>query len=162
MHVKRRDINQWQNSNNFQYNQAYVIGISNIPDVAFVFIGFNLSLLYSYYRHPLCKRGSQYHISINSSINAILRILTKSTQIHTSIKLERGLSKNINEVGNIFKSSFYSVYPLIHCGPDKIDAILQTTFSNAFSWMKMCSLWLRFHWSLFPRVKLTIFQHWFR
>ena len=26
----------------------------------------------------------------------------------------------------------------------------------------MCSFRLRFHWSLFPRVKLTIFQHWFR
>ena len=33
-------------------------------------------------------------------------------------------------------------------------------FPNAFSWMKMCKL--RFHWSLFPRVQLTIFQHWFR
>ena len=41
-------------------------------------------------------------------------------------------------------------------------AIFQTTFSNAFSWMKMYSIRLRFHWSLFPRVKLTIFQHWFR
>ena len=41
-------------------------------------------------------------------------------------------------------------------------AIFQTTFSNAFSWMKMFKFLLRFHWSLFPRVQLTIFQHWFR
>ena len=27
--------------------------------------------------------------------------------------------------------------------------------------MKISALWLRFHWSLFPRVQLTIFQHWF-
>ena len=34
--------------------------------------------------------------------------------------------------------------------------------SNAFSWMKMCEFCLRFHWSLFLRVQLTIFHHWFR
>ena len=44
----------------------------------------------------------------------------------------------------------------------QMDAIFQTTFSNAFSWMKMYEFWLRFHWSLFPRVKITTFQHWFR
>ena len=35
-------------------------------------------------------------------------------------------------------------------------------FSNTFSRMKMYEFQLRFHWSLFLRVKLTIFQHWFR
>ena len=39
--------------------------------------------------------------------------------------------------------------------PRQMAAIFQTTFSNGFSW-------LTFHWSLFLRVKLTIFQHWFR
>ena len=38
--------------------------------------------------------------------------------------------------------------------------ILQTTFSYAFSWMKMFKFRLKFHWSLFPIVQLTIFQHW--
>ena len=37
------------------------------------------------------------------------------------------------------------------------DAIL-----DSFSWMKMCEFRLKFHWSLFLRVRLTIFQHWFR
>ena len=37
-----------------------------------------------------------------------------------------------------------------------MDAIYQTTFSNAFYWMPMHKFPLRFHWSLFPRVKLTI------
>ena len=44
----------------------------------------------------------------------------------------------------------------------KIAAISQTTFSNAFSWMKMYEFRLRFHWSLFLRFQLTIFQHCFR
>ena len=51
---------------------------------------------------------------------------------------------------------------LTHWGRDKMAAIFQMTFSNAFSWMKMFKFRLRFHWSLFPRVQLTIFQHWFR
>ena len=45
--------------------------------------------------------------------------------------------------------------------PRQMDAILQTPFSNAFSCMKMFEFRLKFHWSLFPRVHVTIFQHWF-
>ena len=41
-------------------------------------------------------------------------------------------------------------------------AIFQTTFSNAFSLVKMYEFRLIFHWGLFPMVQLTIFQHWFR
>ena len=55
-----------------------------------------------------------------------------------------------------------SLLGLTHWGRDKMAAILQTTFSNAFSWMKIYKFRLRFHWSLFPRVQLTIYPHWFR
>ena len=51
---------------------------------------------------------------------------------------------------------------LTHWGRDKMDPITQTTFSRAFSWMNMFEFRLKFHWGLFPRVQLTIFQHWFR
>ena len=44
---------------------------------------------------------------------------------------------------------------LTHWGWDKIAVTLQTTFSNAFYWMKMFEFELNFHWSLFPRVQLT-------
>ena len=37
-------------------------------------------------------------------------------------------------------------------------AILQTIFSDAFSWMKSFVFWLKFHWSLFLKVQLTISQ----
>ena len=53
-------------------------------------------------------------------------------------------------------------FSLTHWGRDKMAAIFQTTFSNVFSWMKIREFRLRFHWILFPRVKLTIMQHWFR
>ena len=42
---------------------------------------------------------------------------------------------------------------LTHWGRDKMAAILQMIFSDAFCWMKMYEFWLRFHWSLFPRVQ---------
>ena len=51
---------------------------------------------------------------------------------------------------------------LTHWGRDKMDTLSQTTFSSAFCWMKMFEFRIKFHWSLFPRVQLTIFHHWFR
>ena len=56
----------------------------------------------------------------------------------------------------------YIEWELTHWGRDKMDAISQTTLSNAFSWIKMCEFRFRFHWSLFLGFELTIFQHWFR
>ena len=44
---------------------------------------------------------------------------------------------------------------LTHWGRDKMDANSQTTFSSAFSWMKIFEFRLKFHWSLFLRVQLT-------
>ena len=38
----------------------------------------------------------------------------------------------------------------------------KTTLANAFLWMKMLEFRLKFHWSLFIRVQLTIFLQWFR
>ena len=57
-------------------------------------------------------------------------------------------------------TSLYS--GLTHWDRDKMDSISQTTFSSAFSWMKMFEFRLKFHWSLFLRVQITISQHWFR
>ena len=51
---------------------------------------------------------------------------------------------------------------LTHLPLDKMAAISQTIFSDAFSWMKSFLFWLKFHWSLFLRVQLTVIQHWFR
>ena len=55
-----------------------------------------------------------------------------------------------------------SLNELTHWGREKMDAISQTKFSSAFSWMKIFEFRLKFHWSLFLSVQLTIFQHWFR
>ena len=49
-----------------------------------------------------------------------------------------------------------------HLLVDKMTAIPETTFLDAFSWMKMSEFRLQFDWNLFSRVQLTIFLHWFR
>ena len=81
------------------------------------------------------------------------------------------------EIGNTENTTAYSVWYLqentrcwcfhiksakTHCGRDKMDGIFQTPFSNAFSWMKKYEFQLRFHWSLFLKLQLTILQHCFR
>ena len=48
-----------------------------------------------------------------------------------------------------------------HWGRDEMATISQTTFSNAFSWMKIYEFCWRFHWNLFLRFELTIFQRCF-
>ena len=51
---------------------------------------------------------------------------------------------------------------LTHWGRGKMDAISQTTFSCAFSSMKIAVFLLNFQWNMFARVQLTIIQHWLR
>ena len=42
---------------------------------------------------------------------------------------------------------------LTHWDRHNMAAVYRTTFSNGFSWMKMCWLRLKFHWNLFSRVQ---------
>ena len=74
-------------------------------------------------------------------------------QAITWINADRDPRRHMSSLGHI---------AVTHLGRDKMNAISQTTFSNAFSWIKMFEFWLNFHWSLYPRVQLTMFQHWFR
>ena len=48
---------------------------------------------------------------------------------------------------------------LTHWGRDKMTAFSQTIFPNAFPWMRKYEFRLKFHWSLFLGVQLTIFQY---
>ena len=41
---------------------------------------------------------------------------------------------------------------------DKMAAILADDISNAFPWIKLYEFRLKFHWSLFPKVQIRIFQ----
>ena len=54
------------------------------------------------------------------------------------------------------------MFYLIPLPLDKMAAISQTIFWDAFSWMKIFEFRLRFHWSLFLMFELAIFHHWIR
>ena len=59
------------------------------------------------------------------------------------------------------KSCHAYLWSLKHWCQDKMAAIYHT-FLKAYSSMKMYEFQLKFHWSLFPIVQLTISLHWFR
>ena len=61
----------------------------------------------------------------------------------------------------------YFIWFTQHCnltlrGRDKMAAILLMIFSNAFSGMNMFEFRIKFHWSLFVTVQITLGYHWFR
>ena len=74
--------------------------------------------------------------------------------LHTTIGVKRTLLLTASEQ--------LSEETLTHWGRDKIAAIFQTTFSNAYYWMKMYDSRLGFHISVFHGFELTIRQHWFK
>ena len=61
-----------------------------------------------------------------------------------------------------YGSSNWDYKWLTQCDRDKIATIFHVTFSNGFSWMKMFEFRLKFCWSLFLRVLLTVSRHCFR
>ena len=73
-----------------------------------------------------------------------------------------GCSRSHVERDSGLRQQEFAVHYLTYWRRNTMAAILQMTFSNAFSWMKWYQLRLRFCWSLLPRFQLTIFQHWFR
>ena len=73
-------------------------------------------------------------------------------------KMQPGCQRESREAKNILQ--MVPMHFLAHLPLDKIAAISQTTFSNAFSWMKSFVFWFEFHWSLI--LILTISQYWFR
>ena len=74
------------------------------------------------------------------------------------------MQKSIYNIWHIFPHIFPQTNVEQICSFEflKMAAISQTIFSGAFSGMKIYEFRLRFHWSLFLRFELTIFQHWFR
>ena len=98
-----------------------------------------------------------HHCSLSArSWNFSLRIIT-SHQVHLLSDTQTLTNPQCDHT-----FIFSLAVRLTHWGRDEMNNILQTTFLNVFSSMKMFEFRLKFHWSLFPRVQLTIFQHWFR
>ena len=89
-----------------------------------------------------------------------MRFILASKPIVYDLKIARG--DQYHEDNNILLCCWYWSISLLTQAETKWPPFFKTTFSNAFSWMKMLEFRLRFHWNLFRRIQLTKFQHWFR
>ena len=120
---------------------------------------------------PICSTWYKYILINNFLFWLMLIYFATSKQLNSYIiyrlkDFNHGLL--INEIKFIW--SYKALYAqgackkhsLTHWDWDKMAAISLTTLSNAFSWMKMLELFLKYHWSLFLRDQLTILQYWFR
>ena len=98
--------------------------------------------------------GVFYDLRLNKQLNkqSIHRwIETPSHSLWRHCNGSHGISSSW-----VFCTQFLAT--LTHWDRDEMKNISQMTFSNAFSSMKMFEFRLQFHWTLFPRVQLTIFQ----
>ena len=120
--------------------------------------------------HQLIHLSTFKHIMISGITNTTqllhsfiaICITHKEVQLQIRQELTKQLTADHEGVFDkyVFRQQHFNT--LTHWGRDKMAAVSQTTLSNAFSWMKMLEFRLRFHWSLFLRIQLTIIHHWFR
>ena len=78
-------------------------------------------------------------------------------EVINTFETDEGKRNEICKTNAILFGEFNQIFEA-----EAVAAIFRTTFWNAFSWMKMYELRLRFHWSLFLGVQLAIFHHWFK
>ena len=92
-----------------------------------------------------------------------IRVVFNRVQFHRKFSRYISLIVFISKIASLrLQLDLPEVNELTDWVQDKMAAIFQITFSDAFSGMKMYRFQLRFHWRLFPRVQITIFQYLFR
>ena len=101
-----------------------------------------------------CIASKTYFILLWERVNFTQRLSQLTNQPPCCV-----LALNMIKISSLIRLTTDS---LTHWGRDKVDVIFQATFWNGYSWLKMFKFRLKFHWSLFLRFQLTIFQHWFR
>ena len=92
---------------------------------------------YRSWHHP----GSDFWHREKKSYKVTYRKLNVKQSRHAAIRSSHNITKRINSLG---VGRCRCSNKLTHWGRDQIDAISQTTFSSAFSWMKMFQLRLKF------------------
>ena len=118
-------------------------------------------------KNPICRCVEYNKLMVKDSTKIIIYKYTKNKHnAHLTHAAYPGLVTSTFDtllccVYQVICPTHHIHWVLTHWDRDKMDAISQTTFSSAFYWMEMYELQLKIHWSLFLRVQLTIFQHWF-
>ena len=89
------------------------------------------------------------------SINQRVPLLSKCRTLNIPISPRKG-NPRLHEASN-------SHILLTHWGRDKMVAFFQTTFLNAFSWMKLCvRILIKISLKLIPKGPINNIQHWLR
>ena len=125
-------------------------------------LSFNCGMI-DRYHHRFCRvgAGNGQHWPIRQ-LDHLFKLVAAYQNIPISSKVCYCFFLFFTAHSLIFKNKVLYTTDLTQWGRDKMAAIFQTTFSNAFSWIKIYEFRLKFHWILFLRVQLTILQHWFR
>ena len=111
----------------------------------------------------LVWRSYRHRLPFHQVLRPMVRTLqTSGADMEAARRDPGGQQGNLHRPGNEGLLPLVNIDCLTHWGWDKMDAIFQMRFSNAFPWMKMYEFLLRFHCSLFLRGQLTMFPHWFR
>ena len=149
------------------YTKLYAQNSSQEIQNKFIFQSDKLSFL-TWWRHQMETFSALLAISAGNSLVTgefpSQRPVARSFDVSLICALNKRLSKQ--SWGWWFEMQSRPLWrhrnELTLWGRDKMATVSQTTLSNAYSLMKMLWFRLKFHWSLFPRFKLAIFQHWFR
>ena len=141
MLLKIRPQEQW----NLNHNTMIFIQENEFENVYKMSVGHYVPSINVFYKSWVVFHPFDTELK-HSEVSAIWQVWQKQSLRHLS-----NFSDWISRRSGDYKT-------LTHWGRDKMAGIFQTAFSS----MKMFKFRLRFHWSLFPRVQFTIFQHWFR
>ena len=150
----------FHNANSFRHNVPLVSAVTRETDVQLLIITLQTclqrSLCHNWWSH---FQGMEWiiHIALACLTLIVAGRIGKFNHWFGSYGL--GVTYLAIRFGSYWSSN---KAVLTHWGRDKMAAFCQTTFSNAFSSLKMYKFWLKFHWRLFLRLQLAIFQHWFR
>ena len=140
----------------FEFKKAYINPTSELLDIYCNLLDKIGSVIMRL--HCICFVSNTDNKPYQKATNAVVMLWPYTICLMSKNKGSASNKKN----GSPRSCLVVGHHMLTHWARDKMAAISQKTFSRAFSWIKMHEIRLRFHWSLFPKVKLTIFQHWFR
>ena len=93
--------------------------------------------------HQKCSAEKNL-FNVNLAVNSSWKLLWLDSIKPITIRVCRCPAQMTGKVTKVTASSA-SLEALAHWGSDKMDAISQTTFSRAFSWVKIFEFHLKFH-----------------
>ena len=151
--------------------------VSPFPNIWHIPFNQRMELTLSMTNHPLSlTKFSFTAFIVNASRKLLQGILRSCNEIINTLyckKYAHGLCFVVVCCG-LYGLFYLCPWELLHWRQDNARVFLNTLgprqngrhfangISNALYWMEILENGLKFHWNFFLRVRLTIFQHWFR